>query len=919
MKNSQKLKQSKELKLSFEPNLQYQQDAISAVIDLFDGQPLDQESCQFILQANDNSNVEHINAVCNKLLITNEQIMQNLQTIQTQNNILNNEQHQQLSFAIEMETGTGKTYVYLRTIYELNKQYGFLKFVIVVPSIAIKEGVRKNLEITKDHFQNIYDKVQFNHITYDSSKISTLREFATNNNIEVLVMNIDAFAKDENVINNSNDKLSGLQPIKFIQAVNPIVILDEPQNMETTKRQEALQKLNPLFLLRYSATHKNKSNLLYSLNPIQAYKQGLVKQIAVNSVREVESFNQAFIKVEKITATKSKKTAKIIIHSNEKSEVKEKTITVTSDDFKLDQHCTTSNSDLYVLSNYKASYKNGYVIENINYQAQCIELSNGDRIHVGTAVGALSDDIFKFQIRTTIQEHLSRELRFKEHNLNIKVLSLFFIDKVANYRQYNADMKTNIMGKFALWFEEIYQEEITKPRYKILKDYLSQFAVQEVHNGYFSQDKKGNLKDTKGDTKDDTNTYDLIMKDKERLLNINEPLRFIFSHSALREGWDNPNVFQICTLNETKSEMKKRQEIGRGLRLCVDDQGNRIYDNSINMLTIIANESYDDFAQQLQNEIEQDYGIKPEKVPNARARVTIKYRKQFELDPQFLEIWNKIKHKTRYKISYETDELIRQCVKKIKELPSIQASKLAFSKSRLHYDENNAITAEFLDTKAIAITHHIWRIPDVLTYIQKQTELTRDTIYKILFNSDRFNEIIINPQLFLDTIAKTIKVVLSEITISGIKYEKINGEEYAMLLSDSQELESYLDRCFKVKNSTKTIHENYIALDSSLEHKFAQDCESSERVKFYFKLPSSFKIPTPVGTYNPDWAIILENDKRVYFVVETKQTGNHDASLDISKLYLSEQQKIKCGEQHFKELDDVNFKVASSLQSICEQ
>ena len=907
--------QSKELKLSFEPNLKYQQDAISAVVDLLDGQPLDQESCQFILQANNISNSEHINAIGNKLLITDEQIMQNLQNlqnIQMQNNIINNEIAQQLSFAIEMETGTGKTYVYLRTIYELNKQYGFLKFVIVVPSIAIKEGVRKNLEITRDHFQNIYDKVQFNYKTYDSSKIYNLREFATNNNIEVLVMNIDAFAKDENVINNSNDKLSGLQPIKFIQAVNPIVIIDEPQNMETAKRQEAVKKLNPLFSLRYSATHKNKFNLLYSLNPIQAYKQGLVKQIAVNSVREVESFNQAFIKVEKITATKSKKTAKIIIHSNEKSEVKEKTITVTTADFKLDQHCTTSNSDLYVLSNYRDSYKHGYVIENINYQDQCIELSNGGRIYVGNTVGALSEDMFKFQIRTTIQEHLSRELRFKERNLGIKVLSLFFIDKVANYREYNVDTKTNDIGKFALWFEEIYQEEITKPKYKILKEYLSQFAVQEVHNGYFSQD-KGKLKDTKGNTKADNDTYDLIMKDKERLLNINEPLRFIFSHSALREGWDNPNVFQICTLNETKSEIKKRQEIGRGLRLCVDAQGNRIYDNSINMLTIIANESYDDFAQQLQNEIEQDYGIKPDKVANARERVTIKYRKQFELDPQFLEIWNKIKHKTKYKILYDTDKLIKQCVEKIKELPSIQAPMLASRKSGLYYDKN-AIQTKFLGA-AIEITHHIWRIPDVLTYIQKQTDLTRDTIYKILFNSGKFNEVTINPQLFLDTVAKTIKVVLSELMISGIKYEKINGEEYAMLLSDSQELESYLDHCFKVQNSEKTIHENYIALDSQVERNFARDCESSERVKFYFKLPSSFKIPTPVGIYNPDWAVILENDKKIYFVIETKNTGDKD-KVDTDKLRSVEQQKIECGNKHFQQLEDVHFEVAPNLESV---
>ena len=481
------------MKLTFESNLNYQQDAIKSITDLFEGQPLEDSILEFNLKEEGTLNL--INGVSNNLILSEEQILTNLQTIQANNEIKISDKLDGMHFSVEMETGTGKTYVYLRTIYELNKLYGFKKFVIVVPSVAIREGVLKNLEITHEHFQTLYDNVPVNFQVYDSTKVSTLRGFATTNNIEVLVINIDSFAKDENIINKPNDKLNGQKPVEFIQATHPIVIVDEPQNMETEKRIAAIENLKALCTLRYSATHRNQYNLTYSLNPVKAYDLGLVKQIEVDSIIEENAYNDAFVSVESITATKTKVTAKVSINSNENGGVKKKTITVKVGD------------DLYKLSNEREIYSDGYIIEEIDVVNQCISFSNGNLLYKGDSQGGLTDEVMKFQIRKTIEEHLKKEKRLNK--LGIKVLSLFFIDKVANYRSYDATGNP-VKGKFAEWFEEIYQEYISKPAFKE----LDKFSVEETHNGYFSQDSKGKVKDTSGETKADDDTYSLIMKDK---------------------------------------------------------------------------------------------------------------------------------------------------------------------------------------------------------------------------------------------------------------------------------------------------------------------------------------------------------------------------------------------------------------------
>lgn len=877
--------------LHFEPNLQFQLNAINSVVRLFDGQPNGDGETDFFVP--EEGTLNFIDGIANRLIISEDQILRNLQNVQRENEIEVSNSLRGMNFSVEMETGTGKTYVYLRTIYELYKQYGFKKYVIVVPSVAIREGVLKNLEITHEHFQNLYDNIPVHYMVYDSNKISSLRGFATGNNIEVLVINIDSFAKDENIINRPNDRLSGQLPVEFIRSSNPIVIVDEPQNMETPKRKKAIENLHPLFTLRYSATHKNLYNLIYSLNPVKAYDLGLVKQIEVDSVIEENSSNDAFVSVDSITATKTKVTAKISIMINGQNSVSKKTVNVRAGD------------DLYRLSNEREIYRNGYIVEEIDASNGNITLSNGSVLYKGTTQGALTDEVMKFQMRKTIEEHLKKELKLQSKG--IKVLSLFFIDRVANYRQYDSN-GTAQQGKFARWFEEIYMELIQKSAFQTLDNH----DVKEIHNGYFSQDKKGVFKDTSGETLADDDTYSLIMKDKEKLLNIHNPLRFIFSHSALREGWDNPNVFQICTLNETKSEMKKRQEIGRGLRLAVDSEGKRIYDRNINRLTVVANESYGDFAKALQQEIEEDCGVAFEgRVKNKQERVTVKYRKGFEVDPKFLEIWERIKQKTSYRVYYDTKELITNASKAVKDIPPINPPSIRSTKVNIEMT-NQGIETSYVGDRIERYGNHEWLIPDVLGYIQDKTELTRHTLAQIIEQSGRINDILINPQLFMDLCSQAILRTLNDLMIDGIKYKKIGNANYEMRLFEEQELETYLnDFSFTVSDASKTVYEEYIPLDSVVENQFARDCETSEQVKFYFKLPNWFTIPTPIGSYNPDWAIVFEDNAKVYFVAETKSTGSSDVDLD--KLRKQEQQKIKCGKAHFEQFEKVEYKVVSRV------
>ena len=906
------------MKLQFEPNQQYQLDAIQAVVDVFTGQPKNDSSViagqvELGLEGQQLS-LEATSAQANVLNLSPEQITKNTHDVQLASGIeksqlllessseierrshfhvMNNgdESYRLYSnllaygnnFSIEMETGTGKTYVYLRTIHELYENYGWKKFIIVVPSVAIREGVLKNLEITKEHFAELYNKPEMNHYVWDSKKTGQAREFATNDTLQIMVITIDSFAKAQNIMNKESDYG---RPIDFIRATHPIVIMDEPQNMETDVRKAAIASLNPLCTLRYSATHKNPYNLLYRLTPVDAYDKGLVKKIEVHSVQSEDSYNDAYIAVQSIERSgKSRLFAKLELDAGDERGLQRKTVKVAPGD------------DLARVT--KRSIYEGYVVEQISHSDQAVEFSNGKTVYVGQRDESLHEDIMKQQIESTIEDHFDKQRKLGS---DVKVLSLFFIDKVANYREYTESGVQK--GKFARWFEESYVKVATKPKYA---DVMHGLNAEDVHNGYFAADKHGNWKDSKdtkgegGKTKDDDGAYSLIMKDKERLLDPNEPLRFIFSHSALREGWDNPNVFQICTLNETSSEMKKRQEIGRGLRLPVNIHGERIRDESINVLTVIANESYEEFSRKLQTEIEDETGISfAGRVKNRDDRKRVKFQKSRALDPAFRELWDKIKHKTTYRVNIDTDKLIAETAQELENIV-ISRPQIVEVKTTLEKIGDGEFTSKEtgFNTRAVHISEQ--RIPNLLEAIQTRTTLTRKLIFDVLDAANMFDYVPVNPQQVIDEVSDAINRVKNRLAIDGIKYEK-TGESYDMVLFEKKELETYLydtvlkSGAIEVRDQDKTVYD-YVAVDSEVEYEFMKALEDNNDIKFYVKLPNWFKIDTPVGSYNPDWAVVFDGDERVYFVAETKSS---DIDHDIEA---SELRKIVAGREHFKTID----------------
>lgn len=584
---------------------EYQTEAVNSVADIFGGCERKESlfTIDLISGIQQYEGFTYTVGHANKCTISDAQIMENVRAVQERNGIKKSADLQDYNFTVEMETGTGKTYVYIETILELNKRYGFTKFIVVVPSIAIKEGVAKSFEITKEHFSLKYDNVAYDYFVYDSSRLSKIQNFAESSNIQIMIINIDAFRKSfddtakeskANVIHRASDKLSGNKPIDLIASTNPVVIIDEPQSVDNTKKaKEAIKSLHPLCKLRYSATHKEVYNLMYRLTPVDAYNKHLVKSIEVDSVVSDEQTAKPYVKLIDVTCDKGYK-AKIEIFVRDKKDgsIKKKIVTA-----KI-------KSDLWDLSNEVDYYKsNGYIVDNMNAKKgeEDILFANGEYLKIGESSGVVDEDLIRrSQIRATISDHLEKELQYV--GKGIKVLSLFFIDKVANYRLYEGGAK----GKYAEWFEEEFTSLING-KYKKLKELYPDmcFDAESVHSGYFSKDGK-NYKDTNGTTEKDDTTYSLIMKDKEKLLSLSEPTRFIFSHSALKEGWDNPNVFQICTLTETRGEDDKRQKVGRGLRIAVDQSGNRVQDYKYNVLTVVANESYKDFAENLQKGFTKD-------------------------------------------------------------------------------------------------------------------------------------------------------------------------------------------------------------------------------------------------------------------------------------------------------------------------
>ncbi len=859
------------MKIKFDSNQDFQLDAIRSVVEVFAGQPLTRAALTWQTDAFGGELLTEM-GIGNSLVLGEDAILKNVQHSQAGNGLEPAPELQGMNFSVEMETGTGKTYVYLRTLFELNARYGWKKFIIVVPSVAIREGVLNAIELTKEHFQSLYGNAPLDYWVYDSAQVSKLRQFSASNQMQLMVMNIQAFDKSSTIIQNTKDQMSGRKPIEFIQHARPVVVVDEPQNMATELRAKAIASLNPLCTLRYSATHKDYFNLVYRLDPVRAYDLRLVKRIEVDSVVDGGDFNQPYIAVKSISATQTRISARVEMDVEGADEIRRKAVTLTAE------------SDLFELSGRRENYR-GYAVDLIDAGNQYIQFKNGVNLSPGATHGGRTDEVLKIQIRETIREHFEKELRIAQLPVEqrMKVLSLFFVDRVAHYAE--AD------GKFRRWFVELYNELAGNARYAPLQ----LLPVEQVHNGYFAED-KGKPKDSSEgrSTKADDEAYEKIMRKKEVLLSMAEPLRFIFSHSALREGWDNPNVFQICTLREVSTERERRQTIGRGLRLPVRENGERCFDPLINRLTVVANESFKDFARRLQDEMQKECGVNfAGRLLNKRERRKGILNKQRLLDPDFQALWDKIKHKTRYAVKYSTADLVARAAGEIAGIPEIKLPFIRVDKGEVQMGPQGIVVQERA-AQRVRATQYSAPIPDLISYLQRETELTRATLAEILEQSGRLAEVTRNPQQFLELALACILKTVHELMVQGIEYERLADSVWEMHRLESAEFESYISRLLEVKNSLYDV----VEFESKVEEEFARQLDQRTDIKLFFKLPGWFKIETPLGTYNPDWAIVKETDgqNKVYLVRETKGTTVW------TKLPDPQRKKIQCGKGHFKAL-----------------
>ncbi len=941
------------MEFRFDANQEFQVKAIEAVADLFDGQAPVSAQVRF------KEGTISLAAIDNRLDLDDARLLANLQAVQKRNrvrpdaklecieqDIQSNGGQRKVRFAnfsVEMETGTGKTYVYIRTILELFKRYGMRKFIVVVPSVAVREGVLKTLKITEKHLKALYGNPVYRFYVYDSGNLSQVRQFASTDSVEVMVMTIDSFNKASNVIRQSRDQLQGETPIHLVQAARPILILDEPQNMESEKSVAALAALDPLFALRYSATHRNPYNVIYRLTPAEAYRQGLVKKIEVDSVVQESDENLPYIRVEAVESKKTKVTARLAVHKLMKTgQVREKVITV-------------GPGESLVKKTDRQDYA-GFEVNEINPGGKFIRFANNVELRLGQEQGADMEDIFAAQIRHTVEEHIRKQARLK--GTGIKVLSLFFIDRVANY----APKDGLIRRLFREAFDDLKHEH---PDWKDL-DYS---AVQAA---YFAEKRhKGGVVEqvdsVSGQTKEDEAAYDLIMKDKELLLAFPEEgddevtrrkkqVCFIFSHSALREGWDNPNVFQICTLNQTASMVKKRQEVGRGIRLAVNQTGERVHDEAVNILTVVANESYRHYVETLQDEVAFEYraeiearygkplgeltaaerrkieaeygaGILPPPPRKAGARKA-KLRKARALSEDFKELWGRIKHKTRYAVRIDTEKLLAEVVPAI-EQAHVAPPRITITKAQVKVGDDGIFEAmQMSAAKTVADLAGRYPLPnlvDVMANLMEHTtppvRLTRRTLLELFRRLEVKKAAVDNPHEWATTAVRILKEKLADHLVDGIQYEKL-GDEYLMQQILDEETAELFSRYIVPAKEDKALYD-LIPCDSEIEEKFVQDMEARTDVRLYLKLPYWFAVPTPVGDYRPDWAVVMDGPEAggkpvLYLVAETKGSVRKD------DLRPDEWRKIQCGAAHFGskqmkkkgELDGVDYKVVASASDL---
>jgi len=1013
------------MKLKFKKQ-DYQTDAVNAVADCFAGQPRlegikykvdpgvrKKQDARQVELAVDDARAGFKN---HDLRLNNQQVLENIRTIQHRQNLpqslaVVSSKVCPINLDVEMETGTGKTYCYIKTLFELNKRYGWSKFMVVVPSVAIREGVSKSFEITAEHFMEEYGK-QARPFIYDSKQLHKVESFSSDGGINVMIINSQAFAargKDARRIYEELDDFQSRRPIDVIKANHPIMIIDEPQKIEGTDKKpsktfESLKEFNPLAILRYSATHKKEHNKIHRLDALDAYNQKLVKKISVRgiSVKGLSGTN-AYLYLESIQISTKAPVARMEFEVNQKSGIKR----VLRKFEKGDK--------LYELSGNLDEYK-GFVISEIDAVTDTVHFTNGEVLEAGDATGDVNEaTLRRLQIREAITAHFD-----KEQNLfyqDIKVLSLFFIDAVAKYRCYEdgADPR----GEYAQVFEEEYNRALDERL--LLEDspyqrYLKGIKTERTHEGYFSIDKKNkHLVDSKGKGEekqaDDVDAYDLILKDKERLLSLKEPVRFIFSHSALSEGWDNPNVFVICTLKHSDSSIRKRQEVGRGLRLCVNQQGDRMDSgpsvHQTNVLTVVASESYKDFTSDLQKEIGESLSARPQKAdpnyfmgkvlmtPEGDVTVTEAMAKQIyrylvkndytddadsitstyhvakenealeglpeELAPyaqqvfklidsvfnpaelegisqndrgakpnprneknfersEFRALWSKINQKAAYTVHFDTDELVKKCTSALEK--ELRVTKLTYTVERgeqdgmITYDgvkSGESFMIKENRTQAVSISAHSAVKYDLIGKLAEDTQLTRATIASILkqVNKAVFSMYRTNPEDFIRKVGTLINEQKATMVVEHLSYDPV---EQRHQLDEIFTVNKHPDFSRAVK-ADKHVYD-YVFWDSINEKNFVEQLDKSAEVVVYSKLPRGFYIPTPVGTYNPDWAIAFKDGdvKHVYFVAETKGSMS---SMELRKI---EECKIECARKFFKGItsDQVKYDVVNSYSKLME-
>lgn len=1015
------------MKLKFK-HQKFQADAATAVCDVFTGQPnitstyiIDKGNINGVRQQTIFNESDFTGFNNKKILISDDVLKTNLQRVQRQYQIEPSKKLEgKYNLTVEMETGVGKTYTYIKTMFELNKRYGWSKFIVVVPSVAIREGVFKSFELTRDHFAEEYNK-KIRYFIYNSQDLTKIDKFANDSGINVMIINSQAFnarGKDARRIYMKLDSFRSRRPIDVIAATNPILIIDEPQSVEGTSTKERLKEFKPLMTLRYSATHKKDAiyNMVYRLDALEAYNKRLVKKIAVKGISVTGTTGtESYLYLEKINLSGDRPpTASLEFEIKGASGIRKAT-RIVREGYNLYEHSGGLNE-----------YK-GYTVSRINGLYNTVEFTNGVVISAGEVIGSVNEGhIRRIQIRETIKSHLERERELFYQG--IKVLSLFFIDEVAKYKQYD-DAGNAVDGEYARIFEAEYQAILSEWQLKLGEDdylkYLDGIEVNKTHAGYFSIDKKSKritnskIKNRKENTSDDVDAYELIMKDKERLLDPNEPVRFIFSHSALREGWDNPNVFQICTLKQSGSDVRKRQEVGRGLRLCVNYNGERMDTNvlggevhNVNVLTVVANESYDSFAKQLQSEIAEVvadrprevtadlfenkvirdvYGMNEQVIDHKLATklnnnlirngyvdddntLTEKYYEDIksgtllvaeELTPykvdiinildtiyqpqalapedarsnnielklddkklkmkEFKALWSKINSKSAYVVDFDTDELIKKSIRALdKELRvsqiffKVEQGEIENIKSKEALEKGEAFS------KKPGVAGVVSKVDsdintnvkyDLIGKIVAETGLTRSTVGAILRGIEKvtFNQFQRNPEEFIIKASNIINEQKATLIIQHITYNKLE-EAYSTDIFTGHTLKGRLG--VNAMQAERHLYD-HIIYDSKNEKDFASELDKCNEVAVYVKLPRGFYINTPVGKYNPDWAIAFHEDKvkHIYFVAETKG--------DLSSLQLRkvEELKIHCAREHFKKIssDTVKYEVIDSYDTLLNE